>query len=264
MTGACPMCSGATAEVAHFDAPPSGEPDYGLSPYRRGLWQCERCGHLVNRHDMDLSRLYEGAYREVAYAGALKERFQRIMALPPERSDNRGRARWVDKFAASCGLAGRRLLDVGSGLAVFPAAMRELGWQVTALDPDPVNAAHAREAAGVETVVGDFRTATVDRRYDLITFNRVLEHVLDPAALLERARGLLMPGGVVYVELPDGEAALAEGTAREEFFVDHHHVFSFASCALLARSTSFVALLQERLREPSGKFTLRGVVRPGR
>ena len=33
-------------------------------------------------------------------------------------------------------VAGATLLDVGSGLAVFPAVMKEMGWLCTALDPD--------------------------------------------------------------------------------------------------------------------------------
>jgi hypothetical protein len=63
--------------------------------------------------------------------------------------------------------------------------------------------------------------------------------------------------GIVYVELPDGEAAISEGAGREEFFIEHYHAFSMSSAALLARCAGFTPLLIERLREPSGKFTLR-------
>jgi hypothetical protein len=75
--------------------------------------------------------------------------------------------------------------------------------------------------------------------------------------MLRRARGCLAPGGFVYVEVPDGEAAADAGADREEFFVDHWHVFSPASLALLARQAGFRTIALERLREPSGKFTLR-------
>jgi hypothetical protein len=90
-----------------------------------------------------------------------------------------------------------------------------------------------------------------------VTFNKVLEHVEDPVALLAKAAELLEPQGFVYAEVPDGEAAAVEGPGREEFFIEHHHVFSPASLALTAARAGLSALAIERLREPSTKFTLR-------
>jgi hypothetical protein len=94
--------------------------------------------------------------------------------------------------------------------------------------------------------------------FDVITFNKVLEHVADPIALLALAKPHVAPHGFVYVELPDGEgAARGEGFGREEFFVEHFHVFSLASIDRLAVHAGFNAQVIERLREPSGKYTLR-------
>ena len=48
------------------------------------------------------------------------------------------------------------------------------------------------------------------------------------------------------------------GQEREEFFIEHHDVFSAASVALLGARAGLEMEAVERLREPSGKFTLRG------
>lgn len=249
---------------ATFEAPPPGETDFALAPYRRSLWQCGGCGHVVNNHGFNLTALYDSAYWDRTYGGdRMAAAFDRIMALPPERSDNRARAARVDAaMSALAPAASRTLLDVGSGLAVFPAAMRARGWSCTALDPDPRGAAHARAKAGVEGVAGDFMSATPERRFGLVSFNKVLEHVPDPAAMLARARDVVETDGLVYVELPDGEAALADSPAREEFFVEHYCAFSAASLALLCRMAGFRLVLMERLIEPSGKYTLRGFLKP--
>ena len=61
----------------------------------------------------------------------------------------------------------------------------------------------------------------------------------------------------MYVELPDGEAAIVEGPEREEFLVEHLGVFSMASLSLLISQAGFQAQLIERVREPSTKYTLR-------
>jgi SAM-dependent methyltransferase len=248
-----------------YDAPPAGETKFAFpGDYARRYDRCDTCGHWFSRHAIDLAGLYGGGYVDATYGATMRATYDRIMALPPEKSDNTGRVTSIRRFAATHGVAADRsprLLDIGAGLAVFPARMKaETGWDCTALDPDPRMAAHAREVAGVAAVTGDFLTLSGEAlgRFDVITFNKVLEHVEDPVAMLARCHELLALCGFVYVELPDGEAAAAEGPGREEFFIEHHHVFSPASFALLAGRAGFSPALIERLREPSGKFTLRG------
>jgi hypothetical protein len=56
--------------------------------------------------------------------------------------------------------------------------------------------------------------------------------------------------------VPDGDGALSEGPHREEFFIEHLHIFTIGSLRLLAGRAGFVARRIQALREPSGKFTL--------
>jgi SAM-dependent methyltransferase len=257
------MCGGtALAVLATYDAPPPGETPFGLDPYRRCYLRCEACGHVVAQTGMDLRALYEGDYVDATYGDRMRATFEKIMALPPERSDNAGR---VERIEASFGPAdGRSVLDVGSGLAVFPARMTAHGWRVTALDPDPRAAAFARETVGVDAVEGDFFGADDVAPHDLVTFNKVLEHVPDPIAMLARARPLVAEGGAVYLEVPDagGAAGDPEGCNREEFFIEHLHVFSLDSTKLLAEHAGFDVERAETLREPSGKYTVWALLRP--
>lgn len=257
--GSCAFCGGTRHILARrFDAPPAGETDFGIAPYARALWQCTACGHLVNRYDFALPEgLYEAGYVSATYGERMATTFERIMALPPEKSDNRQRvARVAAEARGRLGPERRRLLDIGSGLGVFPAAMVADGWDATALDPDPRATAMLRDHAPVATVTDDFDTAVLPGRFDLVTLNKVLEHVPAPIGLLARVRDVLAPDGLAYVEVPDGEAALDAGADREEFFVEHLDAYSMASAALLARAAGFRVLRQERLVEPSGKFTL--------
>jgi hypothetical protein len=81
-------------------------------------------------------------------------------------------------------------------------------------------------------------------------------------SMLARSLQHLRQGGFVYIELPDGEAALVEGPERQEFFIDHWHVFSATSLAILATRAGFRLQALERLHEPSGKYTLRAFLVP--
>ncbi|MBF0409914.1 MAG: class I SAM-dependent methyltransferase [Candidatus Riflebacteria bacterium] len=150
------------------------------------------------------------------------------------------------------------VLDVGSGTGVFPFLMKESGWNVTASDPDGIACRHLTEKLQIKSVQGKFEELKLNNSFDLITFNKVIEHVIDPVGFLDKTSDLLdVRGGWLYIEVPDGEMASKCGYSRQEFFIDHFHVFSMASVALLANKHSFDLEKIERLREPSGKFTIR-------
>jgi SAM-dependent methyltransferase len=262
---ACPLCGAEPLEeLFHYDAPPPGETVFELpegTAYRREFRVCPSCRHQVSVHELDLSGLYSGAYVDATYGDRMRATYERIMGLPPDASDNVQRVERIDSWWDG---ASRTVLDVGSGLAVFPARMKERGWEATALDPDPRATEHARDVVGVTAVCADFMAADDLGAYDLVTFNKVLEHVEDPVAMLARAGGLLRSSGAVYVEVPDGEMAARDpdGPNREEFFIEHLCAFSMTSLCLLADRARFVPVRAERLREPSGKYTLYAFLAP--
>ncbi len=266
----CP-CGDRHLETVHtYTAPPACEVAFTAlegQQYHRTLFRCGLCGHFVSRHAMDLGALYEEGYVSANYQddAGVRRTFEKIMALPPQRSDNRARAARVDGFCRNrfSDVTAPALLDVGSGLCVFPAAMQEKGWACTALDADERLVRHARDLVGVAAVQDQFPPRQPLGRFHLLTFNKVLEHVEDPVAMLAPARKHLTDGGVVYVELPDGQAAIHAGADREEFAIDHHHAFSMASLTLLADRAGLRVLVQERLVEPSGKYTLWAFLEPG-
>lgn len=260
----CSFCKkGKLTTLFQYNAPPEGETRFNFSnSYRREALRCSHCGHIHLVHNMDLAGLYEHSYVDATYGDrGLKATFDRIASLPREKSDNTWRVDRVNSYASRWFerpiSANPRLtvLDVGSGIAIFPYAMRLAGWQTMALDPDERAVRHARETAGVECVHTDFFQVREIGRFDLVSFNKVLEHVKEPGAMLRLAHEVVRPGGLIYVELPDGEAAAAAGAGRQEFFVEHFHAFSEDSMKLLASQAEFKVEAMERIREPSDKFT---------
>lgn len=261
------LCGGEDFEVAfHYVEPPAAETRFKFSSdkkYERDILRCRLCGHFLATHNVDSGALYGGDYVNSNYGDdeGIRKSFRRIMALNPEQSDNVGRVRRIVEFAKNRFKDHpqnklRTILDVGSGLGVFLARMKEAGWDGTALDPDARAVNHAKEVIGVKAVRGDFMAAGNLGRFDFLTFNRVLEHVQDPVAMLKKAKENVAAGGFVYVEVPDGENAADDGPGREEFFIEHLHIFSAASLAILAAKSGFSLSLLRRLREPSGKYTL--------
>lgn len=265
----CPFCRNQEwVQVFEYTSPPAGETRFeflNYEQYYREVYQCQICRHYLSVHDIDLNQFYSQEYVDSTYGErGLIEEFERINRLDPQKSDNIGRVQRILSFISE-NLKGSsenkrlpKLLDVGSGLGVFPYRMKEAGWDCMVVDVDPRAVAHAREVVKVEGVCGNLLELEKLGKFDLIAFNKVLEHIEDPVSMLSKSREFLNESGIVYVELPDGEGAAKSGPEREEFFIEHHHVFSVASLALLANRAGFLVFQMERLQEPSTKYTLRG------
>ena len=73
--------------------------------------------------------------------------------------------------------------------------------------------------------------------------------------MLKKAYDLLNDDGFIYIEVPD-IAASNEGYHREEFFIEHHHIFSPQSLITSYERAGLKFIELERIREPSSKFTL--------
>ena len=259
-------------EVFTYHAPPKLEVKFQFSErdrYFRQIRQCNACGHFRSVHQMNMEALYAGDYVSSTYVDeeGLKRTFTKIVGLDPAHSDNYGRVKRIQEFSSAYfrrpvnSKPALKVLDVGSGLCVFLYAMKKEGWDCTALDPDERAVRHARDFVGVSGVQGDFLQVEKLGKFELITFNKVLEHVKDPVRMLAKAREHLREGGLVYVELPDGKAAQLEGPDREEFAIDHHHIFSLKSFSILATKAGFQVLVIEQVHEPSTKYTLRAFLR---
>lgn len=270
----CPCDAKFFKPCFRYDQPVAGEIvfDYGRrDDYLREVRHCSLCGHFIEVHDFPNADLYSGDYVNTTYGGSdgMRQAFEKTMNLDSSRSDNAGRVQRVLDLAASHFPPGlfldraQSILDVGSGLCVFLGRMKMSGWDCTALDVDPRQAKHAEDVAGVRAFCGDFLSTDQLAQYDIITFNKVLEHIDEAVATLSRAKLFLRPGGFVYVEVPDGETAQSEGRTREEFLLGHRHVFSATSLAMMGERAGLSLKEMQRLREPSSKFTLWAVFTTG-
>ena len=261
----CRFCKSNKVLIKQFNRPPKGETNFGFLPYSRSLWQCTGCQHITNKHNFNIdTTFYKKTYQRTTYKEKARSRFTDLMSLPREQSDNRQRVNFIDNFwndtqknkEKSC-------LDVGSGLGVFPAVLKELNWDCVAIEPDPEACEIIREKIGIEVLSGELVECQKIGEFNLICFNKVLEHTQNPKEMLLQSTSHLKSGGLLYIELPDGETALKEsGPDREEFFVEHFDAYSRKSLELLMNSVRFKILTIDQVYEPSGKFTLRAFAIP--
>jgi len=101
----------------------------------------------------------------------------------------------------------RHVLDVGCSTGLVGEVLRSRGHRVTGIERDPALAAEARGRLDlvVEGDVEALAAAGTDPGgpYDCVLFADVLEHLVDPWAAVRWGAGLLAPGGVLVVSVPN-------------------------------------------------------------
>jgi SAM-dependent methyltransferase len=218
--------------VAHLTVAGDAGPD-GLIPTtdRFGtaladIVRCERCGHR------QVEPMPTGAALGEAYAEAASEDYVEEEAGQRETA-RRALARIERHLAPSPDGGGRRLLDLGCWVGFLLAEARERGWETVGVEPSAFASAHARDRLGLDVRTDDLLTADLPgAHFDAVVLGDVLEHLPDPGAALERIAGLLRPGGVVWLALPDAGSAVARRLGARWWSVIPTHVQYFTRGSL--------------------------------
>jgi len=175
---ACPCCGAA------LSLPRAG--------FRR---DCARCGFACAALPVAI----------VDAAPALREH-DRAAGLAPLRAANF--ARVLDRLDACGARPGGTMLEVGCAHGWFLEAAQRRGYTVLGIEPDAAIGA-AAEARGLDVRNGFFPDALPrERRFDVVVFNDVFEHLPDPRAAMAAAAGALAPDGLLAINLPSNRGAL--------------------------------------------------------
>jgi 2-polyprenyl-6-hydroxyphenyl methylase/3-demethylubiquinone-9 3-methyltransferase len=123
--------------------------------------------------------------------------FKPLHEINPLRLD------YIDRHA---GLAGRRVLDVGCGGGILSESMAARGSEVTGIDlgaaPLEVARLHLLESGlhvDYRQVPVEDLAAEMPGQFDVVTCMEMLEHVPDPASVVQACAELVRPGGHVFL-----------------------------------------------------------------
>jgi len=100
------------------------------------------------------------------------------------------------------------LLDVGCGRGFFLRTAADAGYAAYGVDVSGVAVDFARTELSVEAGTESLAELIERRRtFRVVTLWHVLEHFLDPFAVLRQVRELLEPGGCCFIEVPNVNGA---------------------------------------------------------
>src|SRR4051812_13609245 len=231
----CLACGGVLAcDIAQLHDSRFGIPQpYGIGRCR----QCDLLQTVPRPSPAELERLYARHYNFGGESGTAYTRLRaRFLASSLYRL-------WLAldgdiSFHARPG--GGAPLDVGCnegrGLPLYAAN----GFaRIEGLETNPVAAAAARHKGFAihELALEQFRPA---EPYDVVVLSNVLEHALDPAAMLREVARILKPGGAVWISCPNARSWIGAlfGTSWINWHVPFHicHFQQSTLSATLARA----------------------------
>lgn len=104
-------------------------------------------------------------------------------------------------------IAGKRVLEVGSGLGELAARATELGARITAVDISEEMLCHsrsARSAARVDPACADARTLPFpDRTFDFVFSSEAIEHIPRSGLAIREMVRVVKSGGIIALSTPN-------------------------------------------------------------
>lgn len=125
-----------------------------------------------------------------------------LHAITGERS-----LQWRHRFFLENPPLSGDILDVGCGTGEFLAQCRDKGFSVWGVDIAERNIIEAARRHGITTVfkgtLADFVAAHPDKKFDVITFFEIVEHLADPIAFFNDVKKALKLDGKIVMSVPN-------------------------------------------------------------
>jgi 2-polyprenyl-3-methyl-5-hydroxy-6-metoxy-1,4-benzoquinol methylase len=193
----CPLCDAKT----RAELQPVRPNRRRLQDERFHVWRCGGCRSLHTFEQVDLADYYRDYHNGIV--DALDWKFRKLSAPSVKRLERAGARRE------------HSILDFGCGSGKFVTYLKERGFANT---------------HGYDAYVPRFRDpALLDRRYDVIIAQDVIEHAEDAWEMLATFQRIVAPGGLILIGTPNADGI---DPARAERFLHslhvpyHRHIFS--------------------------------------
>ena len=219
MKSTCPLCH--SDEFTYVFKQLPGYPDASVV-------KCNACAHFYTKltKPVDVASLYSDEVYEVVENR--RSIFDKILSWEYRRVLTRAK-----KFLSPP----YQLLDFGSGKGKLGSLAMEAGWSVKCVETSPQRAAYAKEVYGLEVSSDLFTSGQIfGMRFNLIALFHVLEHLPEPAVLLnELTQANLDRNGVLLIEVPNIKSWQASLAGNRWMHLDvPRHVNHFSPIRLKA------------------------------
>ncbi|WP_320172172.1 class I SAM-dependent methyltransferase [Maridesulfovibrio sp.] len=161
---------------------------------------CECCGfkHIIPLPDEEeLREIYKHEYHVKDKPLMLQHQLEDREWL---EATNDARLEKLERLLGRTG----RILDIGSGNGFFMQQAEKRGWQAKGVEPSDKAAEYASsQGLDVECAVFDRECARKIGTFDVVHLGDVMEHLPDPAGMLDLCYSVLSSGGFIAAGVPN-------------------------------------------------------------
>lgn len=209
-----------------------------------------------------LSKFYQNEYYKLIRKGGRAPEIRRL--VNKDTKEAKSERRWIcatlykdisyviNKYAP-----GKRLLDIGCGAGDLLYFMKKEGFNVLGLEPSIEAASIARSKGldvcnlSLEKFLSYYKKEKI-KVFDTITLINVLEHVPDPANVINISRMILKPNGILCIRVPNDfnelQILAKNKYNKQDWWVaapDHINYFNFASLKMFLRKLGFESVYSQ-------------------
>lgn len=186
----CPVCHSNSNRILYDVRNPKAHPN-GLHGI---IKECSQCQLVFKTFDGQATQAYDEQYAEgffnntdysgpaavALYSSILKPSYDRVRQICPTPE----------------------LLDIGSGFGMMLQTAKSMGFNATGVEFCKPLADRAREQ-GFDIYNCDVADMKSELSFDVITMMDIIEHLVDPVAILKSLRTRLKPNGELILYTPD-------------------------------------------------------------
>ncbi len=194
----CPLCSSKDLKPLKNERNRFPKDHRPILELFDGAWiqllQCKRCGF--------------GFTKELPYSDEFfPSRYDTHFDPKREAHDNPFKDAILDKMILDIKKyqpAPGKVLDVGSFAGIFLRKMIKNNYEAYGIEVNPTMADYTIDELKLNVKKGTFLGTEVPKEtYDVVTMIDVLEHLVDPKQIIIKVHGVLKPGGLFVIKVPN-------------------------------------------------------------
>ena len=226
--------------------------------------KCEAVNLVKKKFDFLRFNKIKNDYYNLTLKNDIKKKFNFIRSLSKSSSINFFRVKRVaELIKLNYKKKTINIIDIGAGTGIFLYELckqlknKKIKTNNYAFDSDPNSLSFLKKCSFIRECYNNIEK--LNKKFDLITLNKTLEHIYDPVNFLNKIKKILKKDGLLYVEVPDNDNTIQVKKNDPVFMSLHHNFYSSKTFLYLSKKIKLNLLYFKKINELNKKYTIYAV-----
>lgn len=271
----CINCGGQNHKlIFNYTNPDKYEKQIGIIKYKkkfnRKIYCCKFCDMYFSNYiffNNPMNKIYENEYRKdrnddpivllkkIVKLGFKNSETKQRIALIRENIKNFENSKMI-KIQKK-----RKLLDIGGANGIFAFEFKNKNWSCTIVDPSKDG--NFIKNFKIAYIKKEFNNRLkMKKKYDLVTLNYTLEHILDPVKIIKKVGKMINKNGLLYIEVPHSIGFKYFNKNHDMFNSCHLWFWNSFNLSMMLNNLGFEILFIKCKKEIRGHYSLKLIAKP--